>query len=210
MCTCFFGRWFSDCGSVFLGVPHSKQKTNVLFLGPPPLSLCFSSRHNNDEKLTKTTNTNSTASSSQAATFKLQTFKPHQSFIMSDVPPEKSICDSSAEDEEQFEEMLVSFAAGLVSCVALMEGEDENVGRAPGSKNVKRERVAVETIFSRLGPRFVRKAYRMTEFSFWKLLGLLKDHLPKESKRKRGATPVDSGAKLQTSRVSTPHSGTSI
>ena len=65
--------------------------------------------------------------------------------------------------------------------------------------NLGRERVPVETIFSRLGQRFIRKAYRMTEFSFWKLLSLLKPYLPKENKRERGATPngdVSNAARL--------------
>ena len=91
-------------------------------------------------------------------------------------------------EELAFEELASSHAAALADHVALVDGDDD-VGRTTGSKNVKRARVPVETIFSRLGARFIRKAYRMTEFSFWKLLSLLKPYLPKENKRKRGATP---------------------
>ena len=117
---------------------------------------------------------------------------------MSDVP-ESINCESFADEEEdEIERLLSSFAAGLASYVAMLECDDD-VGRTPGSKNVKRERVPVETIFSRLGPRFIRKVYRMTELSFWKLLSLLKPYLPNEKKRKRGVTPngdVSNAARL--------------
>ena len=115
---------------------------------------------------------------------------------MSDVAPNYE--GHHNKEELAFEELASSCAAAIGDYVALMD-DDDNVGRAPGSKNVKRERVPVETIFSRLGARFIRKAYRMTEFSFWKLLSLLKPYLPKENKRKRGATPngdVSNAARL--------------
>ena len=126
MCTFFFGRWFSDCGSFFLGVPHVQTKTNVLFLGPPLLPPLVS-------PATTITTTNTTSPPLQHHNQQRSTL--HQSFIMSDVAPTK---DCLADDEQQFGELLAGFAAGLASCVALLEDEDDNVGRTLGSKNVKR------------------------------------------------------------------------
>ena len=47
------------------------------------------------------------------------------------------------------------------------------------NKVINRTRQSVEIIFRDLGPTFTRRDYRMSEASFWKLLGLLKiyDHL---------------------------------
>jgi len=67
---------------------------------------------------------------------------------------------------------------------------DSYSGRLAGSSNIPRQRVPVETIFSRLGPRMFKKCYRMTETTFWKLHGLLMPFMKSHSKkRKRGITP---------------------
>ena len=68
-----------------------------------------------------------------------------------------------------------------------------------GYKKVKRERKEVETIFRELGPRTVRKAYRMHGESFWRLHKILfkNDNV---KKRKRGKTP--NGPILNSSQLS--------
>ena len=103
------------------------------------------------------------------------------------------------EEEERFQETCNSFVAAVASWVALDQLEDGLKGRTSGSKNVKRERVPVETIFARLGARLFKKCYRMPETLFWKLDGLLKPHMHKNKKRKRGSTPngdIPKSAKL--------------
>ena len=63
--------------------------------------------------------------------------------------------DSDDKVDEQFFE-LVSGYTSLVACyVAHEESVDIDTWRPPGSKNITRERVSVETIFARLGQRFV-------------------------------------------------------
>ena len=73
---------------------------------------------------------------------------------MSDVAPNYEGLHNK--EELAFEELASSHAAALADHVALMDGDDD-IGRTPGSKNIKRECGAVEMIFSRLGPRFIRK-----------------------------------------------------
>jgi len=71
-------------------------------------------------------------------------------------------------EEERFQETCNSFVAAVVSWFALdqIELEDGSKGRTSGSKNVKRERVPVETIFACLGLRLFKKCYRMPETLF--------------------------------------------
>jgi len=90
------------------------------------------------------------------------------------------------EEEERFQETCNSFVAAVASWVALDQLEDGLKGRTRGSKNVKRERVPVETIFARLGARLFKKCYRMPETLFWKLDGLLKPHMHKNKKTQKG------------------------
>ena len=65
---------------------------------------------------------------------------------------------------------------------------------------MQRERVPVVDIFNKLGPRFIRKCYRMTEVSFWKLHKILRPYIKTNKKRSGGgATPngdISSEARL--------------
>ena len=93
------------------------------------------------------------------------------------------------EEEERFQETCSAYVAAVASYIALDQFEDGPKGRTSGSKNVKRERVPVETIFANLGPRLLKKCYRMPEILFWKLDGLLTPYMRDKKKRKRGSTP---------------------
>jgi DDE superfamily endonuclease len=63
-------------------------------------------------------------------------------------------------------------------------------GKRLGSLNVRRQRIPVQVIFSRLGPRLFSKAYRMSEQLWWKLHGtLLPLAVASNCRRKRGSTP---------------------
>ena len=93
------------------------------------------------------------------------------------------------EEEERFQETCSAYVAAVASYIALDQFEDGPKGRTSGSKNVKRERVPVETIFANLGPRLLKKCYRMPEMLFWKLDGLLTPYMRDKKKRKRGSTP---------------------
>ena len=102
--------------------------------------------------------------------------------------------DAFSAEEDEFAELVACYAAAVASYVALLDEEDDDGGRAAGSKNIKRERVPVETIFSGLGSRFIRRVCRMSEGSFWKLLRLLK---PCFEKRKHREEPPQMGTSHQ-------------
>lgn len=57
-----------------------------------------------------------------------------------------------------------------------------------GSKNIRRQRAKMSQIFAQYGDMYVRRAYRMKEQSFWRLLDIVEPHLVKP-RRKRGRTP---------------------
>ena len=95
--------------------------------------------------------------------------------------------DSDEEDDEEFTALLNSFVSEVVTLVALDDLDDETSNRF-GIPNIRRQRIAVETIFSRLGERLFKRCYRMSESLFWKLHDLLKPYLIKEQ-RLRGSTP---------------------
>lgn len=61
--------------------------------------------------------------------------------------------------------------------------------RRLGCPTIKRERPTMRYLFDLYGPSLVKRAYRMTEQSFWRLLDILEPHLPEVKKRKRGRTP---------------------
>ena len=63
-------------------------------------------------------------------------------------------------------------------------------GRVPGSKTRHRQRAKLQDIFNEYGPIYVRRAYRMKEASFWRLLDLIEPNIGKRrQKRKRGRSP---------------------
>ena len=64
-------------------------------------------------------------------------------------------------------------------------------GRVPGSKTRRRIRGNIRSIFDEYGPVLFRRAFRMHEVSFWKLLDLIEASMGSKGsgKRKRGATP---------------------
>jgi hypothetical protein len=64
-------------------------------------------------------------------------------------------------------------------------------GRVPGSKTRPRIRGNIRSIFDEYGPFLFRRAFRMHEVSFWKLLDLIEANMGSKGsgKRKRGATP---------------------
>ena len=81
----------------------------------------------------------------------------------------------------------------------IVADEGMSGGRETGSKNINRKRVPVTKIFQNLGAKYIRKAYRMQERSFWILLDLIESHMTTSKKRKRGKTPngaVDPASRL--------------
>ena len=90
--------------------------------------------------------------------------------------------------DELFVANVNSFMASITSLIALDELDSEVSSRF-GIPNIKRERVPVEIIFSRLGERLYKRCYRMSEPLFWKLHGMLRPYLKEKEARKRGATP---------------------
>ena len=74
----------------------------------------------------------------------------------------------------------------------LNDNEDEDdvegtwLGRIKCSKTATRIRVTVPEIFESLGPPLVRKSYRITQESFWKLFGILENKIPNPTIRANG------------------------
>ena len=62
-------------------------------------------------------------------------------------------------------------------------------GRIVGTKTRHRKRARLHDIFNEYGPVFFRRAYRMKEPSFWRLLDLIEAKMGNKRKRKRGRTP---------------------
>lgn len=103
-------------------------------------------------------------------------------------------------EEDSFMMNVNGAVAAIVSNVALDELDTKGVGWKEGSKNIPRRRIPVEEIFAKLGQRFIRKCYRMSEESFWKLHQMLKPYIRENKERSHGgATPngdVPSEARL--------------
>ena len=81
------------------------------------------------------------------------------------------------DDDEAYMYMLSEYAASLSVYLSIDTLDNDNLATKLGSSNVRRERVPVEIIFSRLGTRLFRKCYRMSEPVFWDLHKLLEPHL---------------------------------
>jgi hypothetical protein len=91
-------------------------------------------------------------------------------------------------DEQQEELFYGAHLVCLFSVVALHQLDiisTAGSGSRKGSNTRERERVPVELIFSRLGPRLFRRCYRMSETLFWSLHRLLDPFLKTVSTFKR-------------------------
>lgn len=89
----------------------------------------------------------------------------------------------------------------LQDLLSRWRGMSNHRGRAAGTKTRRRTRVRLEDIFNEYGPVFFRRAYRMREDSFWRLLDLIEANMGNKGKgkRKRGRTPnghVSNGIRL--------------
>ena len=124
------------------------------------------------------------------------------SLIMNVTETIRSLLPAVRRGEDDMLPVLAYIALLLVDEDEDDDDDDDDIhgGRVAGSKNIKRQRVEVNTIFTRLGERFVRKAYRMSEQSFWKLYSILEPGLKENKKeRKNGGTPngpITSSARL--------------
>ena len=79
-----------------------------------------------------------------------------------------------------FQQHLMVTAAMVATIVA---DEGMSGGRETGSKNINRKRVPVTKIFQNLGAKYIRKAYRIQERSFWILLDLIEPHMTTSKKK---------------------------
>ena len=99
--------------------------------------------------------------------------------------PPPTITDDDADDDDVAIQCCYAQAAVASYVLSSM-----TKGKRLGSLNVRRERIPVQAIFSRLGPRLFSKAYRMSEQLWWKLHDTLLPHaLTFNPQRKRGSTP---------------------
>ena len=94
----------------------------------------------------------------------------------------------------------LAFQACAVTALTAVEQQSKlNKTRGLGSKIIKRHRRSVDVIFSELGRKNVRKAYRMEENSFWYLHKML---FQSDSIRKRNRGATINGAILNSARLS--------
>ena len=96
----------------------------------------------------------------------------------------------SNKDSQMGQAVICSLVVVLLNDL-LSRREYKPTGRAIGSKTRYRERANLHRIFDEYGPIFFKRAYRMQESSFWKLLDLLETKMPKKprGKKTRGRTP---------------------
>ena len=98
--------------------------------------------------------------------------------------------------QKVFQQHLM-IAALLIATIIAEQGMSG--GGTSGSKHIPRRKIPVTTIFRNLGKKYIRKAYRMTERSFWVLLDHIEPHMTHTKKRKRGKTPkgdIDPSSRL--------------
>jgi len=79
----------------------------------------------------------------------------------------------------------------------LLHRRQQRAGSRRGCPTRPRQRRSVLSVFSSLGPLQTRRAYRMTESSFWKLHSMIKPYLPR-ARDARGANggPVSTSVRL--------------
>ena len=84
--------------------------------------------------------------------------------------------------EDEDEDNIFTRCGVLTSriLVNLHQSDQPTKGTRLGSPNVSRERIPVQVIFLRLGPSLFKRAYRMTEASFWRLYRIIVPHIPKK------------------------------
>jgi hypothetical protein len=87
--------------------------------------------------------------------------------------------DIDSEEEEERHPLLVGafMSQSFVAIESDSSVEVEKKARGPRDKPRDRTRRTVASIFKEQGPYYVRRAYRMTEASFWELHELLKPHM---------------------------------
>lgn len=67
--------------------------------------------------------------------------------------------------------------------------DNNNPPKRLGPPNIRRTRPLMKDIFAKYSKPFLRRTYRMSEESFWRLLDIVEPHMPKAKKRGRGKTP---------------------
>jgi hypothetical protein len=95
--------------------------------------------------------------------------------------------------------MHAAYAAASIASTAMSVGKRK--GRQPGAKTKKRERLDVDKVFQTMDDRHFRRKYRMDKDSFYNLLYIIKEQLPKTGEdRVRGSVP--NGAITHSARLS--------
>ena len=75
-----------------------------------------------------------------------------------------------------FDEIVSATVMSVSSALIATNLENDIYSSRGGYKILSRTRKTVEFIFDDLGPRIVKRAYRMSDKSFWKLLVLIKEN----------------------------------
>jgi hypothetical protein len=84
--------------------------------------------------------------------------------------------------DEEIGGHTITWLAYVTCAIAEEQSKSKSQGRICGTKDITRKRRHIEEIFASLGPHYIRRSYRMTEPSFWKLFKLLESWLPSPKK----------------------------
>ena len=144
----------NPCYQQLLCGTHQNKNQRSLFGAPPHPPFVFQHTQQHCKKQPATSSTTTLTLSNQtsllATVHHVRCCWANQS---------KAICEVFDEEDSAFGELVSSHVADHV---ALVDVDDDN-GRTPGSKNVKREHVAVETIFSIVVDRRIAERWNADE-----------------------------------------------
>lgn len=96
--------------------------------------------------------------------------------------------------------MQAAHAAASLASAAMSMGNRK--GRKPGAKTKKRVRLDVDRLFQTMDDQHFRRKYRMDKDSFYNLLDIINEHLPKTGEERAKPGSVPNGAITHSSRLS--------
>mmetsp|Transcript_420 Transcript_420/g.639 ORF Transcript_420/g.639 Transcript_420/m.639 type:complete len:165 (+) Transcript_420:131-625(+) len=94
--------------------------------------------------------------------------------------------------------MQAAHAAASLASAAMSMGNRK--GSKPGAKTKKRVRLDVDRLFQTMDDQHFRRKYRMDKDSFYNLLDIINEHLPKTGEERAKPGSVPNGAITHSSR----------
>ena len=109
---------------------------------------------------------------------------------------------SSPQSRQRQTRLVFATCAALISSASEIFGLDASRNQEPPGCHRNRKRRSVRSVHHELGPYYVRRAYRMTSASFWRLCTLLAPYIKTKVKKKFGRPGAKNGLIPISSRVS--------